>query len=98
MGTSAHGEDRARAYHVGNVRTTLLDVAGALLREGGLAGLNLRELSNRTGVALGSVYHHFSAKQDLLAALAVQGFASLRERLAAAADPANPRLVRALVV
>jgi AcrR family transcriptional regulator len=98
MAISTQGEDRARAYHVGNVRTTLLDVAGALLREGGLTGLNLRELSNRTGVALGSVYHHFGSKHALLAALAVQGYASLKQRLTAAVDPSSPRLVRALVV
>jgi AcrR family transcriptional regulator len=98
MATSSQNEDRARAYHVGNVRTTLVDVAQALLREGGLAGLNLRDLSTRTGVALGSVYHHFGSKAELLAAMAAQGFTSLRTDLAKAADASDPRLVRNLVV
>ncbi|RYF98601.1 MAG: TetR/AcrR family transcriptional regulator, partial [Caulobacteraceae bacterium] len=72
---------RPRPYHVGHVRETLLDRAGETLRDEGLAQLNLRSLSRKTGVALGSVYHHFESKGDLLAALAVRGFQQLKAEL-----------------
>lgn len=98
MSTQLDREDRPRAYHVGNVRTTLLDVAATLLLEGGRTNLNLRTLSNRTGVALGSVYHHFKSKGALLAALAAQGFQGLSGRLSDAAANANERVVRDCVV
>jgi AcrR family transcriptional regulator len=91
-------EIRAKAYHVGNVRTTLLVQAGALLREGGLPNLNLRALSARTGVALSSVYHHFGSKSELLAALAVQGFEDLSGKLQAARNGGGDRIVRACVM
>lgn len=87
------GAGRARAYHVGNARTALIDAARGLLREGGLAGLDLRTLSSRAGVALGTVYHHFESKTDLLAALAEQGYADLRRRLVQAAESAERRRV-----
>ena len=91
-------EVRAKAYHVGNVRTTLLVQALALLQEGGLPGLNLRALSARTGVALSSVYHHFASKNELLAALAVQGFDDLAGKLEAALAGGGDRIVRACVI
>jgi AcrR family transcriptional regulator len=90
---------RTRAYHVGNVKTALVDAARALLREGGMAGLDLRTLSARAGVALGTVYHHFESKTDLLAALAEQGFSDLTARLVAAAETAEPgRVIRECVL
>ena len=90
---------RTRAYHVGNVKTALVDAARALLREGGMAGLDLRTLSARAGVALGTVYHHFESKTDLLAGLAEQGFADLTARLVAAAETAEPgRVIRECVL
>jgi AcrR family transcriptional regulator len=70
---------RPRPYHIGHVRETLLKDAGVLLRAGGLPNLSLRALSTRSDIALGSVYHHFTSKDDLLAALAAQGFVDLRQ-------------------
>ena len=75
---------RPRPYHIGGVRETLLKDAGDLLRAGGLPNLSLRALSARSGIALGSVYHHFTSKDDLLAALSAQGFADLRQCVSAA--------------
>lgn len=91
-------EVRLKPYHVGNVRTALLDEARGLLREGGLSNLNLRTLSTRTGVALGSVYHHFGSKADLLAVLAAQGFDRLTQGAAHAAASAEERVVRAWIL
>lgn len=80
---------RRRAYHVGNVRTELLDQARSLLEEGGLGRLSLRSLAARAGVAPGSVYHHFDSKAALLAELARAGFDKLKAELSKAAEAAG---------
>ncbi|MBS0490226.1 MULTISPECIES: TetR/AcrR family transcriptional regulator [unclassified Phenylobacterium] len=89
---------RRRPYHVGNLRTLLLDEARALLESGGRSEMNLRALAGRAGIAAGSVYHHYASKAALLAGLAAMGFreleASLRE--AAAQGGATPIRTTAL--
>ena len=89
---------RRRPYHVGNLRTVLLDEARALLESGGRSEMNLRALAGRAGIAAGSVYHHYASKAALLAGLAAMGFreleASLRE--AAAQGGATPIRTTAL--
>ncbi|CAN5200233.1 hypothetical protein BH11PSE2_BH11PSE2_09810 [soil metagenome] len=72
---------KAKAYHVGNVRSMLLGAARAALREGGVSNVKLRSMSTQEGVALGSVSHHFASKADLLAAVAVEGFGELKVRI-----------------
>ncbi|WP_309643278.1 TetR/AcrR family transcriptional regulator [Phenylobacterium sp.] len=79
---------RRRGYHVGNLRIQLLDEARTLLREGGLAKLNLRALAGRAGIAAGSVYHHYASKNALLAGLAAEGFGELEAALSQAAETA----------
>lgn len=90
---------RRRGYHVGNLRTLLLDEARLLLDEGGIAKLNLRTLASRAGIAPGSVYHHYASKNALLAGLASEGFRELEAALkeaAMAADEAAPIRASAL--
>jgi len=77
----AEGETTRRRYHVGNLRAELLQHAQAILEAGGLAGLNLRSLAARAGIAPGSVYHHYANKAALLAGLAVEGFRALEGEL-----------------
>lgn len=89
---------RARPYHVGHVRESLLTHAGELLRSGGLPTLNLRALSARSDVALGSVYHHFASKDDLLAALATQGFVDLRQSMLDAVAGSSKQVLRKSVM
>jgi len=50
-------------------RERLLDSARELLAEGGYAATSISALADRAGVATGSVYTHFSSKQELLAAV-----------------------------
>lgn len=61
-------------YHHGDLRRTLLDEAALLLREEGEAGLSMRRLAARAGVSRTAPYHHFKDKQDLLCAIAEEGF------------------------
>ena len=50
-------------------RERLLAAARELLAEGGYAAASVSALAERAGVATGSVYNHFSSKQELLAAV-----------------------------
>lgn len=62
------------SYHHGDLRRTLLDEAALLLREEGEQGLSMRRLAARVGVSRTAPYHHFKDKQDLLCAIAEEGF------------------------
>src|SRR4051812_44103477 len=64
-------------YHHGDLRLTLLREATTMIRDGGLEALSLRKLAERSGVTAASLYHHFRDKNDLLCALAGEGFAEL---------------------
>lgn len=63
-----------RQYHHGDLRSTLLDAASTMLREGGIEGLSLRKLADRVGVSRTAPYHHFKDKNELLCAIAEVGF------------------------
>jgi AcrR family transcriptional regulator len=63
-----------RQYHHGDLRSTLLDAATTMLREGGVEALSLRKLADRVGVSRTAPYHHFKDKNELLCAIAEVGF------------------------
>ena len=73
-----------RAYHHGNLRRALLDEALATIRAEGVGALTLREIGARLGVSRTALYRHFADKQALLAAVATEGFRTLRQQLVAA--------------
>lgn len=62
------------SYHHGDLRSTLLDAANVLLKETGIEGLSLRKLADKVGVSRTAPYHHFKDKNQLLCAIAEQGF------------------------
>ncbi|ORJ57436.1 TetR/AcrR family transcriptional regulator [Geothermobacter hydrogeniphilus] len=47
-------------------REVILQEAARLFREKGYLAANLRELASRAGIQGGSIYHHFSSKQEIL--------------------------------
>jgi AcrR family transcriptional regulator len=63
-----------RRYHHGNLKQLLLDSAVALIAEAGPRAFTLRELARRARVSHNAPYRHFKNKDDLLAAVAAQGF------------------------
>ena len=67
----------ALPYHRENLRETLLEAAVALIGEAGPRGFTLREVARRAGVSHNAPYRHFSSKDDLLVAVASEGFERL---------------------
>lgn len=76
----------SRPFHHGNLRAVLLERAEAMLRDGGVDGLSLRELARQAGVSHGAPRSHFVDRQALLDALAEQGFIRFTEKVAHALD------------
>jgi AcrR family transcriptional regulator len=75
-----------KPYHHGNLRRALLDEALATIRTEGVEGLTLREIGARLGVSRTALYRHFADKRALLAAVATEGFRTLRQQLLSAWD------------
>jgi len=61
-------------YHHGDLYSTLIETATAMVNEHGIDGLSLRKLAERIGVSRTAAYHHFTDKNALLCAIATQGF------------------------
>lgn len=66
-------------FHHGDLRLSLLAAAARALAARGDADISLRELARDLGVTHAAAYRHFTAKSDLLAALATRGWVRLAE-------------------
>ena len=69
-------------YHHGNLRQALVDAALSLIAAQGPKGFTLSEAAKVAGVTPAAVYRHFAGRDDLIAAVARQGydiFAALME-------------------
>ena len=87
-----------KGYHHGELRSSLLEAGAALLEQEGPTGLSLRKLARRLGVTPGAPYRHFEDKDALLAALAAEGYRTLRAEMlrdTESAPNAEERLKRA---
>ncbi|HEX4663202.1 MAG TPA: TetR/AcrR family transcriptional regulator [Terriglobales bacterium] len=72
---------KPKPYHHGHLRESLLQAAIQLIAEVGPAGFTLREVSRRAGVSHNAPYRHFADRDELLAAVAAQGFRELDEAM-----------------
>ena len=72
---------KAKPYHHGHLREALLQAAIQLIAEVGPAGFTLREVARRAGVSHNAPYRHFAEREELLAAVAAQGFRELDEAM-----------------
>ena len=68
---------KERAYHHGNLKTELLNAALKLISETGPQAFTLREVARRAGVSHNAPHRHFRDKDDLLGAVAAEGFGQL---------------------
>ena len=85
---------RPKPYHHGNLREELLGAAIRLIAEVGPTAFTLREVARRAGVSHNAPYRHFRDRDDLLAAVAAQGFHELTQAMVDAAGPKTDALER----
>jgi len=84
--TDAKPSGARKTYHHGDLRKVLLDAALAEVAAHGAQGLSMASLARRAGVAQSAPYRHFSDREDLLAAVATDGFERFTEALLEAAS------------
>ena len=90
MRASTSIETSRSSYHHGDLRAALLAAARDMIGEAGIEGLSLRKLAERAGVSRTAPYHHFQDKNDLLCAIAAEGFQRRhREAIASFNDPSK---------
>jgi AcrR family transcriptional regulator len=65
---------RAGTYHHGDLRQALVEAALRALEHQRAEDLSLRALGRDLGVSPRAPYRHFETKEDLLAAVAIEGF------------------------
>ena len=75
---------RAGHYHHGDLRQALLLAAVRTIDRDGVDALTLRAVGAALGVSRTALYRHFADKNMLLAAVAAEGFRTLRADLVAA--------------
>src|SRR5258706_1719074 len=80
---------KSGAYHHGDLRRVLLEAAVRVIDSEGLAALSLQALARRAGVSSGAPYHHFENREELLVAIADQGFELLIAEMRRAAAEAR---------
>jgi len=75
------GMPRKRPYHHPNLRKALLEAAVILIGEVGPKGFTIREVARRAGVSHNAPYRHFRDKDELLEAVAIEGFQRLTDAM-----------------
>src|SRR5436190_17533383 len=70
-----------RAVETEERKKRLIDAAVALATEGGYDAVQMRDVAARAEVALGTLYRHYSSKDQLLLAALAEQANTLRERL-----------------
>ncbi len=78
--------EEPRPYHHGDLRRGLVAAAERILEREGPNALSLRAVAREAGVSAAAPYHHFKDKDELLAAVAHQGFERLADAMAQASD------------
>ena len=75
-----------------DVRTSILEASIALMNEGGLGALSMREVARRAGVSHQAPYHYFADREAILAELAGDGFNRLYDYMVSAIGLARPKM------
>ncbi|MCP3925910.1 MAG: TetR/AcrR family transcriptional regulator [Desulfobacterales bacterium] len=70
-----------KSYHHGDLRRELIKTALQIISEDGLEKVSMRGLGQRVGVSRTAPYRHFSDKNDLLCAIAEEGFKNLANKI-----------------
>jgi AcrR family transcriptional regulator len=84
---------RKQPYHHGDLHQTLITAAKEIVHTSGLASLSMRKLAEKTNVSRAAPYHHFKDKNELLCALAEDGFLqqdALIDKVLVSSDESDP--------
>lgn len=63
---------------IDNAKEKILIAAKAEVKESGFSDLGIREISKRSGIAVGTIYHYFPSKVYLIASLVLENWESYR--------------------
>ncbi|WP_372422329.1 TetR/AcrR family transcriptional regulator [Salinarimonas chemoclinalis] len=77
---------RRKTYHHGNLREALVEAARVLIEEKGPLGFTMAEAARAAGVSPAAPYRHFAGREELIEAVALQGFTLFAERLESATE------------
>ncbi len=80
-GLMAKTSSSKKKYHHGDLKLALLDEGAKILQNEGEVGLSMRKLATDLGVSRTALYHHFRDKDDLLCAIAEEGFRRFTARV-----------------
>ncbi len=89
MSASTPINSASRAPRQDNRRQQLLDVAARLFRERGYHVTSMRDIAHEVGMLSGSIYYHFSSKEELLLAVYEEGLRHIAEQVDAAVAERN---------
>ncbi|MBE0550623.1 MAG: TetR family transcriptional regulator [Rubrivivax sp.] len=85
----AAGPARPRAAHADSRLPQILDAAARLFCAQGFQGTTVRDIAQAVGILPGSLYCHFSTKEDLLAAVYTRGVDQICQAVLAAVERRN---------
>ena len=87
--SSGAGKKLPAMRNATDLRQKVLQASLALIEEGGLDRLSMREVARKSGVSHQAPYYYFGDREAILAALAGEGFSRLGQSLARA-DAGEP--------
>jgi AcrR family transcriptional regulator len=79
-----------------DLRQKVVQASLALIEEGGLDRLSMREVARKSGVSHQAPYYYFGDREAILAAIAGEGFSTLGQSFLRAVDQAGSEPVKAL--
>ena len=79
-----------RSYHHGNLRQGLIDAALPLIEAKGPLGFTLAEAARGAGVSTAAPYRHFRGRDELIEAVAEEGFLLFGDQLESAWNGGRP--------
>lgn len=78
---------RRRNSSEGSRREDIIEAAAGRFAAGGYDATTMRDIAKETGILAGSIYYHFSSKEELLLAVHAEAVRRIREHVAARVDP-----------
>jgi len=85
------------AYHHGDLKNALIEAGIEVLAKEGVGALSLRQVARKAGVSHAAPYAHFADKQALIAAISIEGYRTLYDKLAGVVQQYDGDPMRQLV-